>query len=239
MIRADLLSIAAVNYGASAIVAKEGSSEEQGDGTDVSVAIAKHRVISDQSLCGDITVGMRIPSHKILSQADARPWHLHEVLPSNGRWRVVVFAGNTNDNRQRDKLWKLSEVFSAPKSFLSLYTPKGARYDEVFEVLLIHNAPRQSVTVLDFPEVFRPFDEVDGWDYSKIFVDDVSYHEGFGNIYEALGISQNGCIVIIRPDQYVSYVGSMEKTAAVNSFFAGFMKEQHAPDEAQPNGAQV
>lgn len=239
MIRADLLSTVAVDYGASAIVAKEGSSAEQGDGTDVSVSNAKDRVISDQSLCSGITVGMRIPSHKVLSQADARPWHLHEVLPSNGRWRVIVFAGNTNDDRQRDKLWKVSEAFSAPNSFLNLYTPKGARYDEVFEVLLVHKAPRQSVTVLDFPEVFRPYDEVDGWDYNKIFVDDVSYHEGFGDIYGALGIPQDGCIVIVRPDQYVSYVGSMEEPAAVNSFFAGFMKEQQAPNEVQANGTKV
>lgn len=171
---------------------------------------------------------MRIPSHKVLSQADARPWHLHEVLPSNGRWRVVVFAGNANDNQQQAKLRKLSEAFSARNAFLDLYTPKGAKYDEVFEVLLIHNAPRASVTVLDFPEVFRPFDEIDGWDYNKIFVDDVSYHEGFGNIYGALNISQSGCIVIVRPDQYVSYVGPMENTAAVNKFFAGFMRVQNA-----------
>ncbi|RFU79417.1 phenol 2-monooxygenase [Trichoderma arundinaceum] len=216
----------AVNYGASTIVAKEGSSAEQGDGTDVSVADSKHHVISDQSLCGGITVGMRIPSHKILSQADARPWHLHEVLPSNGRWRVVIFAGNTNDKQQRAKLWKLSEAFDDRNSFLGLYTPKGARYDELFEVLLIHNAPRISATVLDFPEIFRPFDEVYGWDYNKIFVDDVSYHEGFGNIYETLAVSQEGCIVIVRPDQYVSYIGPMGDTAAVNTFFAGFMKGQ-------------
>lgn len=228
-----LLSITAVNYGASTIVAKEGSSAEQGDGTDVSVLDTKYRVVSDQSLCSGITVGMRIPSHKILSQADARPWHLHEVLPSNGRWRVVVFAGNTNDNQQQAKLRKLAEDFDARNSFLRLYTPEGARYDEVFEVLLIHKAPRASVTVFDFPEVFRPFDEIDGWDYNKIFADDVSYHEGFGNIYGELGISQEGCIVILRPDQYVSYVGPIENTAAVNNFFAGFMKAQHVSDKLE------
>ncbi|KAL7953969.1 hypothetical protein V8C34DRAFT_308723 [Trichoderma compactum] len=71
-------------------------------------------------------------------------------------------AVNYGASAIRDKLGKLSEVFSAPHSFLNLYTPKGARYDEVFEVLLIHNAPGQSVNVLDFPEVFRPCDEVDG-----------------------------------------------------------------------------
>ncbi|KAM0253642.1 hypothetical protein ACHAQJ_007154 [Trichoderma viride] len=214
----------AVNYGASTIVAKAGSSAEQGDGTDVSATDAKYQVVSDQSLCTNVTVGMRIPSHKILSQADARPWHLHELLPSNGRWRVVVFAGNVNDDSQRVKLWKLSEEFGARNSFLNVYTRAGAKHVDMFETLLIHNAPRTSVSIFDFPEIFRPFDDIDGWDYNKIFVDDVSYHEGFGNIYEALGVSPKGCIVIIRPDQYVAYVGPMEDTAAVNTFFAGFMR---------------
>ncbi|KAL7804763.1 family 16 glycoside hydrolase [Trichoderma aethiopicum] len=216
----------AVNYGASLLVAKKGSSEERGNGKNAMVANAPDKIISDESLCTGITVGMRIPSHKVLNQADARPWHLQELLPSNGRWRIIVFAGDINDNEQRGKLEKLAQDFGAQNASLRLYIPESAKYDEVFEPLLVHNAPRTSVTIFDFPELFRPFDEIEGWDYNKIFVDDVSYHEGFGNIYGALGIPQSGCIVIVRPDQYVSYVGPMDDSAAVNRFFGGFMRTQ-------------
>ena len=45
----------------------------------------------------NILIGMRIPSYKVLNQSDARPWHLQELLPSNGTWRILVFAGDILD----------------------------------------------------------------------------------------------------------------------------------------------
>jgi phenol 2-monooxygenase len=65
---------------------------------------------------------------------------------------------------------------------LQRYKPAGARYDSVNEVLTVHAASRHVVNIFDFPEVFRPYDEVDGWDYEKIFVDDLSYYEGLGKL---------------------------------------------------------
>lgn len=218
----------AVDYGVSTIVAKEGESVDQGDGTDVSVADATNRVVSDQSLSKSIAVGKRIPSVKILNQSDARPWHLQERLPSNGRWRVIVFPGDVTEAAQAAKLKAVGDAFHDKSSFLRQFTPEGGRYDDVFEVLAIHKAPRHSVTIFDFPEVFREYDETDGWDYNKIFADDVSYHEGHGNIYQEFGISSSGCIVVVRPDQYVSYIGSMDDPEAVNKFFSGFMRRTHA-----------
>ena len=81
----------AVDYGASVIVAKSGSTTDQGDGTDVSVS-NKYRVTSDQSLAPEILIGKRMPSTKVLNQADARPWHFQELLPSNG---AVSIRNNT------------------------------------------------------------------------------------------------------------------------------------------------
>lgn len=67
----------------SVIVAKEGDSMKQGDGTEV-IGKDSLRVISKQDLAKDIKVGMRMPSFKVLNQADARPWHLQELLESRG-----------------------------------------------------------------------------------------------------------------------------------------------------------
>ena len=212
----------AVDYGASSIVAKRGKSEDHGDGTDVSVS-DKYRVESTQALAPGIEVGKRMPSTKVLNQSDARPWHMQELLPSNGRWRVVIFTGDISDPAQKHKLDHLGRAIDDVGSFLRRFTSAGARDDAVFELLAVHATPRTKTTIFDFPEVFRPFDEVDGYDYMNIYSDDVSYHEGHGKIYETFGISPNGCAVIIRPDQYVSFVGPMEDVAALNTFFAGFM----------------
>ena len=220
--------MAAVNYGASIIVAKAVDAAEQGDGTDVSLKSTQLQINSVQSLATEVKVGMRMPSNKVLNQSDARPSQFQELLKSNGRWRVVIFPGDIRIPAQREKLNKLGDRLSGADSFLRKFTPRDARYDSVVELLAVHAAPRTETTVFDFPEVFRPYDELDGWDYWKIFVDDQSYHEGHGHIYRNLGIDPGrGCAIVIRPDQYVSYVGPMEDYDAVDKFLSGFMIPQH------------
>lgn len=172
---------------------------------------------------------MRIPSVKVLSQADARPWHLQELLPSNGKWRVALFPGDLSQKSQQQKLDALTGPLAATSSFLKRFTPQDARYDDVIEVLTIHAAPRVDKTIFDFAEILRPFHEVDGWDYNKIFVDDQSFHEGHGQLYKTFGIDTGvGCAVIIRPDQYVSYIGGLDDYESLDKFFSGFMVPQKA-----------
>jgi phenol 2-monooxygenase (NADPH) len=208
-------------------VAKEGDAAEQGDGSDVSTKHNALQVISTQSLATEVKVGMRMPSFKVLNQADARPSHFQELLKSNGRWRVVIFAGDVSQSQQLDKIVKLGQNLSSSDSFLKRFTPAGERYDSVFELLTVHAAPRTKTTIFDFPEVFRPYDATDGWDYWKIFVDDQSYHEGHGQIYQSYGIDRSqGCAVILRPDQYVSYVGAVDDYQAMENFFSSFMIPQ-------------
>lgn len=214
---------AAVNYGASTIVAKDGSTSEQGDGTDVSVS-SEFRVTSQQSLAPELEIGKRMPSVKVLNQSDARPWHFQELLPSSGRWRVVVFPGDITQEAQRKKLDAVGTALADHGSFLHRFTTPGERVDSVFEILTVHSAPRATTTIFDFPEAFRPYDEVDGWDYSKVYVDEESYHEGHGKLYETFKVSSEGAAVILRPDQYVAYVGPMDDAEALNRFFSGFME---------------
>lgn len=209
------------------IVAKAGDSAEQGDGSDVANHNVEYEVVSKQSLASKVDVGKRMPSFKVLNQADARPSHLQELLRSNGTWRVLIFPGDLTIPRQAQRLAKIGQALGAPESFLERFTPGDAKYDSVIELLAVHAGNRQKFTVFDFPEVFRRFDDKDGWDYWKIFVDDQSYHEGHGHAYENYGIDpQEGCAVILRPDQYVSYVGPMDDYDAMDRFFSAFMIDQ-------------
>lgn len=179
-----------------------------------------------------------MPSVKVLNQSDARPWHFQELLRSNGRWRIVIFAGDITQPEQRDRINRAGEAMDKPTSFLHRFTPVGAKYDTVFEVLCVHSTPRTEVSVFDFPEVFRPYDEVDGWDYWKIFADDKSYHEGHGQIYSSFGIASRGCAVILRPDQYASYVGPMDDVESLDKFFSGFMISQEEGASTKSRGNQ-
>ncbi|WPH05091.1 Hypothetical protein R9X50_00799000 [Acrodontium crateriforme] len=219
----------AVDYGSSMIVAKSGSSVEQGDGTDVSIQSGTTAAISKPELTKNISLGKRMPSVKVLNQADARPWHFQELLPSNGCWRLVLFAGDLTDKASLERLNRLGAHLGSKDSFINRYTPPGRPVDSLIEVLTVHSGKRAEFELLSLAEPFHPYTEQDGYDYWKVFVDDVSYHEGENKAYDFYGIDkERGCGVIIRPDQYVSWIGHVDDYENMDKFFSAFMKTPKA-----------
>ena len=217
----------AVDYGKSLIVAKDGLAQEQGDGTE---GIDGESAQSKPDLAVEVKLGMRMPSFKVLNQSDARPWHLQELLKSNGRWRVIVFAGDILSSSQGERIQRIGTELNAPDSFIRRYTPNSQSIDSVIEVLAVHSSNRKDVDVFDLPAIFRPFSPTEGWDYAKIYVDDESYHEGHGEAYKNYGINaEKGCAIILRPDQYVSWIGEVDNYAMMDRFFSGFMLKQKEP----------
>jgi phenol 2-monooxygenase (NADPH) len=161
------------------------------------------------------------------NQSDARPWHLQELLPSNGCWRIVVFAGDLRDSKQFARFTALGNALGSTDSFLYRCTRNKVKIDSVFEVLTVHSAPRSSVELLFMPEIFHPFSEEEGWDYWKVFVDDMSYDEGHGRAYENYGIDPGtGCMIIIRLDQHVGWIDEMKDVDDMARFFSAFMVPQ-------------
>ncbi|EXF83058.1 phenol hydroxylase [Colletotrichum fioriniae PJ7] len=215
-----------VDYGASNLVVKAGDSLKQGDGSKVlkSVAsISEEDFKKKQALATGLPVGMRFNSFKVLNQACARPWHFQEILKADGRFRVVLFAGNILDASQKARVDKFCAALDAPDNFLRKATPANAAIDSVIEVLTIHSAKRTDTELLrDFPEILHPFDSHTGWDYNKVYVDDESYHEGFGDAYKNYGVDkQRGCVVVVRPDQYVAWIGELEDFDDLQKYFEG------------------
>ncbi|MPZ03960.1 3-hydroxybenzoate 4-monooxygenase, partial [Micrococcus luteus] len=43
------------------------------------------------------------------------------------------------------------------------------------------------------------------------------------DIFEARGISRDGAVVVVRPDQYVSGVFGLDEVDRLNAFFAGVL----------------
>ncbi|KAI5927595.1 phenol hydroxylase [Camillea tinctor] len=216
-----------VNYGPSNIVTKAGDAVEQGDGTKTVLStvtpISQEAFDKKQALAKGLPVGMRFNSFKVLGQADARPFHIQERLKADGRFRVILFAGNILSATQKARVDKFCAALNAPGSFLRAVTPKDKPIDSIIEVLTIHSAKRTDTELLrDFPEILHPFDKHNGWDYYKVFVDDVSYHEGFGDAYNNYGIDkERGCVVVARPDQYVGWIGELEDFDELQKYFEG------------------
>lgn len=207
-----------VDYGTSMLIAKPGSAVDQGDGTDVSSSSTK--VVGRQELATEIPLGMRFPDFKVLNQSDARPWHFQSRLHSDGRFRLIIFAGNVTNQQQQARL----KVFCQHLTSSSVLSPN---LHKNIAILTVHSAKRMETELLrDFPDVLHPFDSKLGWDYDSVYVDDESYHEGFGDAYKGYGVDKEaGCVVVTRPDQYVGYIDSLDEEGfvGVETYFKGIL----------------
>ena len=216
-----------VDYGRSPIVAKEGNAKDQGDGSEVDDKMSKI-VVGKQDLATGCPLGMRFPSFQVCNQSGGKAWPFMQWLKSDGRYRVICFAGDVKQQSQRKRVGTWCQTAEKEGSWLRKYTPKGKEIDHSIEILTIHSSPRRQVELLDdFPEILHPLRANDmGWSYNKVFVDDESYHDGHGKAYEGYGVDkQNGCVVVLRPDGYTGYIGKFEDVDGLEGYFAGCLLE--------------
>jgi phenol 2-monooxygenase (NADPH) len=169
---------------------------------------------------------------QVLDQCDGRPWHFQQKLKSDGRFRVVLFAGNILDAEQKARVSRFCAALDTPTSFLRRTGAAGV--DGLIEVLTIHSAKRHSVELLtDFPNVLHPSNDKTGWSYHKIYCDDVSVHEGFGDAYANYGVDKKrGCVVVARPDQIVAWIGELEDFDDLQAYFEGCLILKPPANEA-------
>lgn len=231
-----------VNYGPSNLVAKVGDPLLQSDGVKLveppGVDLTEKTFAEKQTVATGLPVGMRFNSFKVLNQACGRPYHFQERLKADGRFRIVLFAGDVLDAAQKSRVDAFCSLLDNPNSFLHRVTPVGAKIDSVIEVLTIHSSKRQETELLrDFPLILHPYDELLGYDYEKVHVDDESYHEGYGDAYKNYGVNRKeGCVVAVRPDQYVGWVGNLEDFDDLSNYFEGCLVMRPKNEEGV-NGA--
>lgn len=233
-----------MNYKPSALVAKPPEHRIIKSHVEVEAdQIAVHnQAQSTLFLATNCEPGMRFPSFQVVAQSDARPWQLHHKIPSDGRFRLVVFSGDISKPTRQTLVndlgaWLSTDVLPKyPRITLSAsLDPHGGttkfktiRNASIIDVLLIHTAKRASVEVLrDLHDVYHPFDDKLGWDYDKVLVDEESYHDGHGHAYEGYGVDpEEGALVIVRPDGYVGLVTSVaeEGWKEVGKWFQGVLR---------------
>lgn len=220
-----------VDYGRSMLVAKPGDSKDQGDGTDVdgrSASSTKAIVVGKQDLAKNCPLGMRFPSFQVVNQSGGKPWPFQQWLKSDGRYRVILFAGDVRDKPQSARLTEWCSQAMQPRSWLMSHTSSTQDLDSVIEIFTIHSAPRTEVELLDhFPELLRPLRKGGmGYDYNKVFADDESYHHGHGHAYLGYGVdASRGAVVVVRPDGYTGWIGELEDVHGLESYFGGCLLE--------------
>ncbi|KAJ0415178.1 FAD binding domain-containing protein [Aspergillus carlsbadensis] len=175
-----------------------------------------------ESLAKNVAVGMRLPSSQVVRHCDSKPVQLATTLKSDGRWRVIVFAGDLNIPQNKTRLDAIGAYLNSSENPLHTFRLNDD-CDSLIEPILVGYGPRHDVELNQIPSAFYPITGKNQIkDLHKIFFDDESYDKKHGQLYNYLGISpKNGVIVIIRPDQYVSSVIDIDDYKRVGEFFQG------------------
>ncbi|KAJ6021489.1 hypothetical protein N7540_006993 [Penicillium herquei] len=183
---------------------------------------------SESHLASNITVGMRLPSAQVVRYCDSKPLQLMSTLKSDGRWRILIFAGDLSFGENRSKLDTIGEYLSSEDGPIRTYTPPSDDPDSLMELIIVGHGNRHDIELEQIPECFYPVTgKNQTQDLHKIYYDDESYNKGHGHAYEFLGIDpKEGALVVVRPDQYVSAVLNLHEYEKVGKFFGGFLISQ-------------
>jgi phenol 2-monooxygenase len=166
-----------------------------------------------QHLARGFEVGTRFHSAPVVRLADAKPLHLGHVARADGAWRLYVFA-----DRQGTSLRGLCDHLV---SLLPRYTPAGAEPDSVLDVRAVFPQHHHELEITDMPAVLLPRKGRFGLvDHEKVFCPDPDADD----VFDLRGIDrQAGCVVVVRPDQYVAHVLGLDDHAGLDTFLAGVL----------------
>jgi phenol 2-monooxygenase len=175
-----------------------------------------------QHLATGLTIGMRFHSAPVIRVADAKPVHLGHTVKADGRWHLFAFADAGDpaapDSAIRALCGFLSEAKESP---VRQYTPADADIDAVIDVRAVFQQDHHALAIETMPPLLLPPKGRYGLrDYEKMFCADLRGQD----IFTLRGIDRaRGCLVIVRPDQYVAHVLPLDAHAQLAAYFDGFM----------------
>jgi phenol 2-monooxygenase len=174
-----------------------------------------------QPLAEGFPVGMRFHSAPVVRLADAKPVHLGHVARADGAWRLYVFADRNDPTDENSVVRQLCRFLESDASPITRFTPDGADPDSVIDVRAVFQQGHRDVAVDRLPAVLLPRKGTFGLiDYEKVFCPDPNA----ADIFDLRGVNrETGCMVVVRPDQYVSHVLPLHGHEALADFFAGIL----------------
>ncbi|MGH3297173.1 MAG: FAD-binding monooxygenase, partial [Trebonia sp.] len=177
---------------------------------------------ANQHLATGLPVGMRFHSAPVVRLADGRPVQLGHAAEADGRWRVYLFADSTGVQSGSGAARALDYLAHDHRSPIVRCTPAGADIDAVVDVRVVIPADHRAVRLETLPSLALPRKGALGLiDYEKAFCVDPDPGR---DIYAMRGIDRaSGCLVLVRPDQYVANVLPLDALDEIGAFFAAFM----------------
>ena len=175
-----------------------------------------------QGLATGYPVGKRFHSAPAIRLADAKPMQLGHAIEADARWRLFAFAGQGDQGQKGGAVDRLCDFLEQEHSPVRMHTRDQEGIDAVIDVRAVFQQNFRSLEFSDMPSLLRPHKGRYGLcDYEKVFCADLS---GVGDIFAMRGIDRTaGCIVIVRPDQYVAHILPLDGFDTLTEFFGGFL----------------
>lgn len=181
-----------------------------------------------QQCAPHLIIGERMPPQVFVRAADARPYDIQDMIPSDTRFKLLFFVGHLTEDRVRE-LKFLSEGLSDPSSFLQKYGyPSQGVAQSMFDIITIMSGDKGEIEYTRVPALLRPH-------WSKVLLDDTDVSGKLGGgAYKRFGIDPRGItLVVIRPDGYVGMIAPASALDDVDNYFAAFtIPQEGAVEEA-------
>lgn len=174
-----------------------------------------------QSAASGLPLGRRFPNTIVYSQSNGTETGTQSLLKSNGSWRLLVFGGDLSQSSQLKHINSLGDKLSR---LVNKYPPSSPRLQHWLQILLFHSSNIYEVNSADLHDAFFQPHPVYGRNYSTIFGDVSSAREKIAvGAHQAYAIGEKGALVVVRPDQFVAWVGTLGDTEKLETWFAKFM----------------
>ena len=179
-----------------------------------------------------LRTGRTLPPANVVRVIDANEVHLEEEIPTNGSFRIYVFAGVPSKTRQAitDFAANLMKTRSFYKRFELLnvssvsYHERHNPHSKFFTICTIFAAPRTSIDINQLvPKVLARYS-------SHIYADvvqDPRVPNASAPAHAKMGLDEEkGGVIVVRPDGYVGCVVSLVDgngtVDALNEYFGAF-----------------
>lgn len=168
----------------------------------------------NQELAQGFPIGRRFKSAEVGRVCDFIETHLGHQANADGRMRAYVFADADALTSQDSELARWSKW------------AKEQLDPTLVDAKVIYQTPYTDFDVSVVPEVFKPAVGIFGL---------TNVENSFGitstsDIFESRGLSRDGVVVVVRPDQYVSGVFPLTETAELGEFLRGYFPEMKAAE---------
>jgi len=180
-----------------------------------------------QQLAAGFDIGMRFHSAPVVRLADGKPMQIGQVVRADARWRLIAFADRAAPAADSRLAALVRFLDTDPSSPLNRFTPAkkdraNKDRDAVIDLRAVMQQGFRDIDITDMPPLLRPAKGRFGLtDYEKVFCPDLKNGQ---DIFDMRRIDRDvGCLVIVRPDQYVADVLPLDATDALSAFFEGIL----------------